>query len=160
MERERKFLVEQTPARLARFPHQRIRQGYLATSNGRGDAEIRLRDDGEKHLLTAKQGSGGTRTEIEVPIGGKAFRSLWRLTKGRRLEKVRYRIPVGRLTIELDVYRGKLDGLRTAEVEFSTAGQLRKFRPPPWLGREITGEQKYSNSRLATLNRRPATAKH
>jgi adenylate cyclase len=45
---------------------------------------------------------------------------LWRLTVGRRLEKTRYRIPLGRLTIELDVFHGKLRGLIVAEVEFAS----------------------------------------
>ena len=61
-----------------------------------------------------------------------------------------YRIPVGELTVQLGVYSGKLCGLMMAEVEFDTDGQLRSFRPPEWHGREVTGRDEFSNSRLAT----------
>ena len=36
----------------------------------------------------------------------------------RRIEKTRYYYPYERHTIEIDVYRGKHDGLIIAEVEF------------------------------------------
>jgi adenylate cyclase len=118
--------------------------------------EVRVRDQAGKHVLTVKGGRGESRAETELPIPDKTFRSLWKLTRGRRIEKVRYRIPLGKLTVELDVYRGKLRGLITAEVEFKSGRELRKFRPPPWLGRDITGCDEFSNSRLATSARPPA----
>lgn len=161
MERERKYVVTRPPGGLAKHPRKRIRQGYLAIP-GRGErtpVEVRVRDEGGKHVLTVKGGRGASRSEVEVPISGDTFRSLWRLTEGKRISKVRYRIPLGELTIELDVYRGKLRGLRTAEVEFGTGRQLRSFRPPGWLGREVTGRDEFSNSRLATLARPPVVRK-
>jgi CYTH domain-containing protein len=161
MERERKFLITHAPGRLGRFPHKMIRQGYLAIP-GRGDknaVEIRLRDEGGKQLLTVKGGRGQSRTEVEVPIAKSSFRSLWRLTKGKRVQKVRYKIPLGQLTVELDVYRGKLRGLMIAEVEFESDRQLRNFRPPQWIGREVTGRDAFNNSRLATQDKPPARSK-
>ena len=32
---------------------------------------------------------------------------------------------------------------------FPTARRCRKFKPPSWFGREVTGEKRYSNVRLA-----------
>jgi adenylate cyclase len=36
-----------------------------------------------------------------------------------------------------------------AEVEFPSLASCRKFKPPRWFGREVTGEKRYSNVRLA-----------
>jgi CYTH domain-containing protein len=152
MERERKFLVKELPGGLRRHRHKAIRQGYLAIA-GSGEeipVEVRVREEGGKYVLTVKGGEGKAREEIEVPISKKAFASVWPLTEGKRIAKVRYRIPVGKDTVELDVYRGKLAGLATAEVEFDSDRELRGFRPPPWLGREVTDRKEFGNSRLAT----------
>ena len=152
MERERKFLAERHARGLAKYPHKLLRQGYLAVPSRREavPVEVRVRDEGGKYQLTVKGGRGGSRAEIEMVIAGDVFRSLWPLTRGKRVEKVRYRIPLDDLTIELDVYRGKLRGLVTAEVEFDSERKLRGFRPPRWLGREVTGREEFTNSRLAT----------
>jgi CYTH domain-containing protein len=158
MERERKFLVSRRPSGLAKFPHKRIRQGYLAAPNPHDNmpVEVRVRDEAGKHSLAVKGGRGASRAEVELPIPGKVFRSLWRLTKGKRTEKVRYRIPLSKLIVELDVYLGKLHGLMTGEVEFNSERQLRAFHPPDWLGREITDQPQFSNSRLSILAKPPA----
>ncbi|HEY2588664.1 MAG TPA: CYTH domain-containing protein [Tepidisphaeraceae bacterium] len=161
MERERKFLVTQAPRGLRKHPHKRIRQGYLAIPDRHDDApvEVRVRDEDGKHVLTVKGGRGASRTEVELPLPADAFRTLWQLTTGKRIEKVRYRIPHDGLTIELDVYGGKLRGLMTAEVEFESDGQLRRFRPPDWLGREVTGRDEFANNRLATRTGPPQLPK-
>src|SRR4051794_13625896 len=127
MERERKFLVKKLPNRLKQFPHTPIQQGYLAIPdvNKKKAAEIRVRDEKGKHVLTVKSGDGATRQEVEIPISKQAFGSLWPLTQGKRIGKVRYKIPLGKHTLELDVYQGKLRGLVTAEVEFDSDRQLR-----------------------------------
>jgi CYTH domain-containing protein len=53
------------------------------------------------------------------------------------------------LIIEIDTYRGRNAGLVVAEVEFPTYAAARKFQPPSWFGREVTGEKRYSNVKLA-----------
>ena len=61
------------------------------------------------------------RVEEEIEIEPDRFERLWPLTEGRRIEKTRYEIDAGGdLVIELDVYKGDLDGLVTAEVEFDS----------------------------------------
>ena len=158
VERERKFLVEQRPDNLSRYEHSLIRQGYLAIANDRGGVpvEVRLRRNDGQYLLAVKGGQGHSRVEEEMSIPARRFNSLWPLTSGRRIEKVRYDIPLGGLTIELDLYRGKLRGLMTAEAEFDSDRRLREFNPPAWLGREITGIKKFSNSELALAKRPPS----
>ena len=159
-ERERKFLVNRRPGGLKKHPHRRIRQGYLSIpgSSEKRPIEIRVRDEAGKHVLTVKGGKGASRAEIEVPIDNDKFHSLWPLTAGKRIQKIRYRISYGELTIEMDEYGGKLRGLMTAEVEFDSSRQMRSFRPPQWVGREVTGRSEFSNGHLATLAKPPASA--
>ena len=53
------------------------------------------------------------------------------------------------LKIEVDIYHGRNRGLIVAEVEFPNHASRRKFKAPRWFGREVTGEKRYSNVRLA-----------
>ena len=52
--------------------------------------------------------------------------------------------------MELDRYAGELEGLMVAEVEFESEDEADGFEPPDWLGDEVTGNERYSNQRLAT----------
>jgi len=144
---ERKFLLKQLPDQLKRSRHYIIEQGYLATeSAGR---QVRLRKKGKTVSLTFKVGRGAHREEREIRLSPKQFAALWPGTAGRRLRKVRYEIPWKNLLIEIDVYRGRHAGLVVAEVEFPDRVTYRRFKPPSWFGREVTGEKRYSNARLA-----------
>ena len=58
-------------------------------------------------------------------------------------------IPLGDLTVELDVYEGDLDGLVTAEVEFPDEASALAFDAPEWLGRDVTEDKRYGNRVLA-----------
>ena len=113
-----------------------------------------MRARGGDYTLTVKSGPSRTRVEEEIEIDERRFESLWTLTVGRRIEKRRYLIAVGdQLTIELDVYAAELDGLVTAEIEFDSAEQPEAFEPPPWIGRDVTGDGGYSNQSLAAHGR-------
>ena len=144
---ERKFLVKRMPPDLKRFPHDLIEQGYLAA--GRGGLQVRLRKKGSVLSLTYKKGTRGEREEREVRLSLEQFNTLWPATAGRRLTKVRYDVPWKHHTIEIDVYRGRHDGLIVAEVEFDDLESCANFEPPSWLGRDVTGKPKYSNVLLA-----------
>jgi adenylate cyclase len=154
VEIERKFLVEDLPD-LSNFDSVHLEQGYLALV-AEGGAEVRLRRKGDQPLLTVKGGTGEVRVEEEVELDPGAFESLWPLTEGRRVSKTRHLVPCGDLTIELDLYECDLDGLVTAEVEFSSEEEADRFEPPDWLGDEVTGDERYLNARLATSGA-PAT---
>jgi CYTH domain-containing protein/CHAD domain-containing protein len=143
---ERKFLVTEMPR--AQSASMSIEQGYLALDQ---DTEVRLRRAGDELLLTAKGGHGEVREEIEVPIEPESFAALWPLTAARRVRKVRHYVPLGDdLRAEVDVYEERLDGLRTVEVEFGSEEAASEFTPPPWFGRELTGDRRYANQTLAT----------
>jgi CYTH domain-containing protein len=144
---ERKFLIKHLPVTILRARHFRLAQGYLA--NESGGRHVRLRKKGKSASLTFKVGRGTAREEREIRLSPKQFAMLWPATRGRRLHKTRYEIPWKKLTIEIDIYHGRNHGLIVAEVEFPNQASCRRFKPPRWFGREITGEKRYSNVRLA-----------
>lgn len=144
---ERKFLVHQLPESLDDYHRRIIAQGYLVLEeNG---LEIRLRRANGDHCLTIKRKEGLDREEYNIPLTKEQWDELWPLTAGRRLEKVRHDIPSGKLTVELDVFRGRNEGVIVAEVEFASLDEAHAFTPLPWFGQEVTGEAKYSNRHLA-----------
>ncbi len=144
---ERKFLLKHLPADLRRFRRQLIEQGYLVAK--RDGTQVRLRRVGRRHSLTLKQGRGLSRDEIEAPLTRAQFQQLWPATAGFRLKKIRYEVPFGKHKIEIDVYAESNKGLVVAEVEFPNARACKLFRAPEWFGREVSGEWRYSNVRLA-----------
>ena len=144
---ERKFLIKLLPVQILRSRHFQLAQGYLA--NERGGRHVRLRKKARTASLTFKVGRGSAREEREIRLGPKQFAILWPATRGRRLRKTRYEIPWKNLKIEIDIYHGRNHGLMVAEVEFPNRASCRRFKPPRWFGREITGEKRYSNVRLA-----------
>jgi adenylate cyclase len=149
VEIERKFLVETPPPDLGTHPSSALEQGYLAIHADGTEARIRRRDGAS--LLTVKSGGGLVRVEEELAIDDAVFERLWPLTEGRRLEKVRHLIPTeppGHV-IELDVYGGALAGLVVAEIEFASEADAEAFVPPAWLGRDVTGDARFKNQRLA-----------
>ena len=144
---ERKFLLRQLPDKLKRARRCVIAQGYLAAEPG--GRHVRLRKKGKTASLTFKVGRGTHREEREIKLSPKQFTALWPATAGRRLRKLRYEIPWKNFLIEIDVYRGRHSGLVVAEVEFPNPTVCREFEAPAWFGREVTGNKRYSNVRLA-----------
>lgn len=144
---ERKFLLKGLPDKLNRSRCYVIDQGYLASEPA--GRQVRLRRKGTTATLTSKVGRGGQREEREIKLNPQQFEALWPATAGRRLRKVRCEIPWKNLIIEIDIYQGRHAGLVVAEVEFPDRVTCRKFKPPGWFGREVTGEKRYSNVRLA-----------
>jgi predicted adenylyl cyclase CyaB len=144
---ERKFLVKSLPENLNQYPRQEISQGYVSVS--KDGVEVRLRKEGDKYFQTIKSGGGKIRIETEIEISEEQFNSLWQTTEGKRLEKVRYEIPHGGQIIEADVYRGSLEGLVSAEIEFASPEASDQFVPPEWFGKDVTGDKRYKNQSLA-----------
>ena len=147
MEIERKFLLPGRPEEFADAPSERIDQGYVAISDD--GVEVRVRRAGVRTVLTVKQGGGLRRLEEELDIPAATFEALWPITEDRRVEKERFKLERDGRTIELDVYGGELDGLVVAEVEFESEQESADYNPPAWLGREVTGDERYANRRLA-----------
>lgn len=142
---ERKYLVDELPEWLARLPHTDIEQGYLSG----GDEEVRLRRAGHAHFLTVKRGTGLAREESEIALSREQFERLWPLTSNARIQKLRYYEEHPGYTIEYDVYKGALEGLLVAEIEFDSVEESERFEGFPGMGREVTNDVRYSNRVLA-----------
>jgi len=145
---ERKFLIREMPANLTSYPSNDISQGYLVSLDD--GTQVRLRKSGARHSLTYKRGVGNVREEREVELTAEQFDALWPATKGQRLVKTRYEIPLGDRVVEIDVYHDKHEGLVVAEVEFEDEAGARDFSRPDWLGDDVTGDPRYSNQLLAS----------
>ena len=146
LEIERKFLLKKLPPKVRAIPGKQILQGYLAYDE---HTEVRLRQHGQNHFLTIKQGSGLKRTEIEEPITTAQFQALWPGTEGRRLEKIRSVVPHGIYSLEIDRYQGDLEPLLVAEVEFPSVEASEQFKKPGYFGEEVTDDADYRNASLA-----------
>lgn len=147
---ERKFVLSDVPPAQLLGTGVRLRQGYIAED---GDVQVRVRIAGGAATLTVKAGHGLSRTEVEAAIGLDAAEALWPHTAGRRIEKVRHRVPLEGLVADVDVYEGALAGLCTAEVEFASADDAGHFEAPPWFGRDVTAERGWDNASLARHGR-------
>ncbi len=145
IEIERKFLVAGDYKQLA-TSHSRIVQGYLCSGRGR-TVRVRLRD--KRAFLTIKgpsQDGGLSRYEFEKEITFDEGLSLLRLCEPGIIDKVRWLVPAGAHTFEVDEFFGDNEGLIVAEVELSAADET--FVRPPFIGEEVTGDRKYYNSSL------------
>lgn len=151
MEIERKFMVKELPAGCRAGSRSSIRQGYFPLRSK--DVEIRLREKGSRYFITIKAGRGRSRLEQEIPISRKQFKALWPLVRGSSIAKTRRKIAHAGRIIELDTYKGRHGGLKLAEVEFPSRRLAASFKPPPWFGREVTGNPRYNNEALARRDR-------
>jgi adenylate cyclase len=84
--------------------------------------------------------------EYEIPASD-AAEMLDTLCLRPLLEKTRTRIPIGDLVWEVDEFAGENAGLIMAEVELQSSDQ--EITPPPWTGREVTGDVRFYNSHLS-----------
>jgi adenylate cyclase len=144
VEIERKFLVEGEAWRTL-GESTLLRQGYLSLEPNR---TVRVRIDGERAFLTIKGKSvGASRGEWEYPIPVlDAAELLDTLCQQPLVEKVRHRIANGPHTWEVDEFLGANAGLVVAEIELVSEDEA--FEQPDWIGREVTGDARYFNSRL------------
>ncbi|CAL9966628.1 hypothetical protein VPHD479_0108 [Vibrio phage D479] len=153
IEIERKFLVADRSvdwSKLANYSVE-IEQAYLTNDPERA---VRVRIEaitGDDHLGTltikGKSYDGGLRRlEVEKPLYLGEARALQKMAMAE-IEKTRHYINHEGTVWEVDVYRGELEGLVTAEVELETG--LEDVTLPDWVGVEVTSDGRYSNQHLA-----------
>ena len=147
---ERKYLLRGMPERVAGARSAEIDQGYLPGT--RINERIRrMRDgDGVRYYRTIKSGSGLERREVEEETTEEFFLAVWPLTRGARVHKRRYFVPVADGVWELDEFLDRPD-LALAEFEMEHIAQ--RVEIPEWLApfivREVTLEKGYTNHALA-----------
>lgn len=144
---ERKFLVTDSLFKEQAVRTMNIRQGYVGTPSGKGEARVSIRD--ERAWVIIKSNDRLSRLEYEIPIPKKDAEELLARTCGRIIHKTRYIIPAqsDMLKWEVDEFHGEDEGLIIAEIELPTEDT--QFDKPQWLGEEVTQDTTYYNSTLS-----------
>ena len=144
VEIERKFLVRNDAWRDQAIHSQRLRDGLVAREH---DLKVRVRCYGDRTTLCVKGGRRGiSREEFEYEIPREHAAAIFALCTGRIQEKTRYYVPGQSGIWEIDVYHDVLDGIVIAEIELPSESAA--VHLPDWVGEEITGDPRYSNSNL------------
>ncbi len=143
---ERKFLIKTIPMDVEQFPHKEIIQWYLNDSST--GKSIRIRHIWDEYKITRKKWYGLIREEMEVDISKEEFDQLRFQVENHFLEKTRYYIPHDGYTIELDIYKN-LQWFKTAEVEFTSKREAKKFVVPAWFDEELTKTREATNAYIA-----------
>jgi len=144
LEIERKFLVKNNGWQ-KEVKGVKYQQGYLSTDSSR---TVRVRLEGKLGKLTIKgkkTGIAGDEFEYDIPANDAKY-LLVHLCKKPTINKTRYRVPFENLIWEVDVFEGENKGLVIAEVELKSADQ--KFKPPSWIGKEVTQDRRFRNANL------------
>jgi CYTH domain-containing protein len=143
---ERKFLVRDWSWQDSAEKRIAIVQFYLAIS---AERSVRIRvSNGQAAKLTLKFGSDlVVRDEFEYPVPLGDAAEMEAFAVGRIIRKTRHHVRHDGYLYEVDVFGAELEGLVVAELE--TPDQVPAERLPPWLGREVTGQLRYSNASLA-----------
>lgn len=147
---ERKFLVRSDEWRRLAASRLCFRQGYVAIGEDRS-VRVRLMEgpDGSKARLTIKVGRHLlARDEYEYDISVQDGEELIGSAIGIVIDKTRHFIPHAGFTWEVDEFSGRYQGLILAEVELESLDQ--KPSLPGWIGREVTGDRRFSNMVMAT----------
>jgi adenylate cyclase len=157
MEIERKYAIQAMPFDLEKYHMKKIEQGYLCYN-----PILRIRKSNEMYYLTyksksniskKKRGDPIIREEVELPLNMEAFEKLKKKIDGNIIYKTRYLIPLKEgFTVELDVFGEQLSGLIFAEVEFPDEKTANEFRPPAWLGKDLSSDRRFSNHYLSKIS--------
>ena len=148
VEIERRFLLAGEGWRSLAGEPQSLRQGYLAASADGVTVRVRLRG-AEAAWLTLKAAAdavGLVRHEFEYAIPVVDAELLWTLAP-HRVEKTRYQLSLAGGDWVVDQFAGRNGPLLLAEVELPSVQVPVEI--PPWCGREITGDGRWSNAALA-----------
>ena len=145
---ERKFLLNDECWRVAVTRSITMQQGYLAGSDS---CSVRIRltaDEARLNIKGATLGIERLEFDYDVPRADAAD-MLRHLCGTRTLEKTRHFVTYADHQWEIDEFAGANAGLVVAELELSAQDET--FERPPWLGREVSHEHRYYNSRLVEV---------
>jgi adenylate cyclase len=143
---ERKFLVRNDGWQNSVIRRVKIRQAYL-DSDANVSIRVRIRDNNSATLTLKTRWSKLRRREFEYDIPTADAEELISLRQGNVVEKVRHIVPAGELIWEIDLFSGENLGLVIAEIELPS--QNHQIELPPWIGAEVTGQDRYYNGTLA-----------
>ena len=146
LEIERKFLIEKEKwEKISKPQGKKYYQGYLSIDDCKS---VRVRITGNQGFITIKgRAQTFSHPEFEYEIPAEDARELLRSYVISAIEKTRYRIPFSGFIWEVDVFNGENKGLIMAEIELRDPDE--KFEIPEWVGKEVTGDERYYNANLS-----------
>lgn len=115
----------------------------------------KIEEDGQiSYELTVKtklddDANGLARGEVTEVITEEQFNQAVKQHIGNAIEKTRLTFALDGKELEVDVYKGALTGLLSAEIEFDSKEASEQFEVPSWLGQEVTGRKDFKNQQLA-----------
>lgn len=153
---ERKYLIEYPDVcvlqKMEGFHIARIDQTYLTAPNGVARRVRRMEDErGVRYIETVKRRVSDLRAvEEERELNECEYRELLLLADQTRrpIGKMRYSVPYGGHTVEVDVYDFWRDRA-TAEVELASEDAAVLLPPCLTVVREVTADARYKNVNLA-----------
>ena len=123
-----------------------ICQGYLSRVPER---TVRVRTVNDKGFLTIKGiTTHAKRHEYEYEIPFADAQELLKLCIPPIIEKIRHIVPFDNHIWEVDEFKGDLNHVVVAEIELSSVDE--KYKLPPFVGSDITGDSRYYNSNIHT----------
>ena len=92
--------------------------------------------------------------EYTMPLTKENYQILLKKIENNLIAKDRYKIPIDDgLTVELDVFHGKLEGLVFAEIEFPDLETAENFNKPDWLGKDLCFDERFDNTLLSKIEK-------
>ena len=148
VEIEHKYLVNDESFRAYVTEKHILKQGYLSRDKGR---TVRVRICDNSAFLTIKgKNDGAARPEFEYEIPLDDAQQLLGLCPPPVIEKTRHIVIYDGNRWEIDEFHGDLQGLIFAEIEIPAADY--KYDIPEFVGRDVTNDPRYYNSRLSSLD--------
>jgi len=147
---ERKWLVKRDLLPdLSKYPHIKIKQGYLSQLHDSLMVRIRNEDD-KKFTLDLKDSGTKIRNEISYSISKEEFDISYQLAGQKTISKRRFLIPSSADSsriLELDYF----DDFDLIMVEYETEdeGLVDSLKIEDWFGLEVTEDYSYTNLQLA-----------
>lgn len=157
MEIERKFLVNYLPGKLEDYEAVDIEQGYLNRH-----PTVRVRRWNDEYILTYKNKQNSDKEgeaaienlEVELPLTEKSYAHMLEKIDNYPVTKTRYLIPLeDGHKAELDVFKGRLEGLVFAEVEFTDIEDAKAFVKPEWMGADVSFDKRFRNTYLSAIEK-------
>lgn len=144
LEIERKYLLETMDWKKEIIQSiTNIKQAYLFEDH---EKSVRIRVRSDQAFMTIKMGKGVTRNEFEYSIPVSDAEEMIEKASLLCLEKDRYVIEYQGAIWEIDVFKGKYEGLVLAEIELNNENEAIQF--PTWIGEEVTNDPAYLNVNL------------
>lgn len=159
LEIEKRFLVpEDKVDELKSFivPDSGVKMNDVYIPNGDAHKDLRLRQKGEKYMVTRKRPikDGDTTTMLETTIELSSY-EFDALASGieSNVEKERFLVDVSEWRGELDVFSGRHAGLVVVEFEFQNEADLSDFEQNAKLDLvDITNVEWLAGGRLAEID--------